>query len=118
MTAIVIEPYWGTAAYLADEYLDAVCNTGYTIQGVKQLGKQFDEQTITIDGSTQTVYTNMTDALTALSGSTVYDNAVVLVGNFHQSSVPSGDKNKSFTMMSVDLNHDNEPDYSYIYNHN
>ena len=121
--SITIEPYWGNAAYVADEYLDVVSKKGtvsgrnaYISANVESLGKQFTSQTITIDGSTQTVYTSITDALgdSHLTGSKVYDNAVVLVGNLHQIGVPSNGS-KAFTMMSVDLDEDNEPDYSLIY---
>ena len=118
VSAITIEPYWGTAAYIADEYLDVVYNTAatYASQKVTQLGNTFPTGKITIDGSEQDVYTSFTDALSKLSGATVYDNAVVLVGNLHQENVPS-DGTKPFTVMSADLNQDNEPDYSMIYHH-
>jgi hypothetical protein len=128
VTAITIEPYWGNAAYVADEYLDVVSKmeqttrtatakrNDYVAQNVTQLGKQFDSQEIEINGSTQTVYTSVSDALgdSHLTGAGVYDNAVVLVGNLHQIGVPSGG-DKAFTIMSVDLDKDNEPDYSLIY---
>ena len=128
VTAITIEPYWGNAAYVADEYLDVVSKmeqtsrtatakrNDYVAQNVTQLGKQFDSQEIEINGSTQTVYTSISAALddNHLTGAGVYDNAVVLVGNLHQIGVPS-DGDKAFTMMSVDLDKDNEPDYSLIY---
>lgn len=121
VTAITIEPYWGTAAYIADKYLDVVYSTAatYASQKVTQLGETFPTGKITIDGSEQTVYTGFTAALGALTGvsdPTVYDYAVVLVGNLHQENVPS-DETKPFTVMSADLNHDNEPDYSMIYHH-
>ena len=122
VTSITIEPYWGKAAYVSDEYLDVVYNTGYTAQSVSQLGRNYGENgvSVTINGSSQKVYTSISNALSNLSGvssPTVYDYAVVLVGNLHQGSVPSsGDK--PFTMMSVDLDNDHEPDYSMIYHHN
>ena len=121
VTSITIEPYWGNAAYVADEYLDVVYNTGYGAQSVKELGRQFgpNKTSVKINGSDQIVYTSISEALkdTHLSGATVYDNAVVLVGNLHQGDVPSNGS-KAFTIMSVDLNNDNEPDYSMIYHHN
>ena len=120
VTSITIEPYWGNAAYLADEYLDVVYKkstsgrNSFIPENVTRFGKQFSNGKITIDGNQQTVHTTISSALNSLSGSTVYDNAIVLVGNFHQGGVPSsGDK--AFTMMSVDLDKDNEPDYSLIY---
>lgn len=123
VTSITIEPYWGNAAYVADEYMDVVGKNStsgrntYPAENVTQLGKNFSTGKITIDGSEQTVHTTISSALGTLSGSTVYDNAVVLVGNLHQGGVPSGG-DKAFTMMSVDLDKDNEPDYSLIYYHN
>ena len=62
VTGITIEPYWGNAAYVADEYLDVVYNTTYGEQKVTQLGKWFDTQKITIDGSEYTVYKTIDDA--------------------------------------------------------
>ena len=123
VTSITIEPYWGKAAYVADEYIDVVGKNStsgrntYPAENVTQLGKNFSTGKITIDGSEQTVHTTISSALGTLSGSTVYDNAVVLVGNLHQGGVPSGG-DKAFSMMSVDLDKDNEPDYSLIYYNN
>ena len=117
VTSITIEPYWATAAYVSDEYYDVVYTASdYTAQKVTQLGQCFSSGKITIDGSEQTVYTTISSALATLSSASVsvYDNAVVLVGNLHQTEVPSKE-NKPFTMMSVDLDEDNEPDYSMIY---
>ena len=116
VSEIWIEPYWGTAAYVADEYLDYVYDTGWTGTSVTQLGKNFQTGKITINGSEQTVYKSIGDALKNRTSSSVYDLAIVLVGNLHQGNVPS-EGTVPFTIMSVDLDHDNEPDYSYIYSH-
>ena len=119
VTSITIEPYWGKAAYVSDEYLDVVYNTSYSAQSVTQLGKQFSTGKITINSSEQVVKTKISDALGTLNGvtnPTVYDYAVVLVGNLHQASVPANDT-KPFTIMSVDLDNDHEPDYSMVYHH-
>ncbi len=113
VTGITIEPYWGNAAYVADQYYDVVYNTGYTRQDVTQLGTQVDNST---KFNNQKVYSSISSALADLGSATVYDNAIVLVGNLHQGDVPSnGDK--PFTVMSVDEDNDNEPDYSMIYHH-
>jgi len=126
VTSITIEPYWGNAAYISDANLDVVCKAqkttrngsnnrdDYVPQDVTQLDEQFPTGTITIDGSEQTVYTSVSSALGTLSGSTVYDNAIVLVGNLHFIGVLS-DGTKPFTLMSVDLDKDNEPDCSLIF---
>ena len=108
VTSITIEPYWGNAIYIADQYYDVVYKNDYTgKQGVSQVGTQIT----TFNG--QSVKNSITDLS---SGATVYDNAVVLVGNFHLDDVPSGGS-IPFTMMSVDEDNDHEPDYSLIYHH-
>ena len=119
--SITIEPYWGNAAYLSDEYRDVVYNANYASQNVSQLGKAFgvNATIVSINGDAQKVYTSIGNALNALTGvsnPTVYDYAIVLVGNFHQGDIPSNGS-KPFTLMSIDLDKDNEPDCSCIYNH-
>ena len=114
VTAIDIEPYWGTAAYLADANYD--CYGYETSKGVTDFGTHYtNNNSYSICGNSQKVYTSFSNALNQLSGSTVYDNAIVLVGNYHQKGKPS-DGTKPFTIMSADLDEDNEPDYSFIYN--
>ncbi len=110
--SITIEPYWGQAAYISDQNYDVVYKNDYTgKQNVTQTGAQINTF------NEQTVHHSMTNALNALTyGSTVYDKAVVLVGNLHLDGVPSGG-DKAFTMMSVDMDNDHEPDYSLIYHH-
>ena len=126
VTAITIEPYWGKAAYLSDACYDRY---GYnTTDDLTQVGggQRYTggTSTITVDGISQTVYTTATAALGTLTGvgsPTVYDYAIVLVGNYHHhttegkggTELSSGDK--PFTIMSIDLNQDNEPDYCLIY---
>ena len=123
VTSITIEPYWGKAVYVGDAKLDVVYTNGYvTPTGVA--GDQYTNGTSTFNGeANQKVYTSISSALSAklnnvliLSGSTVYDNAIVLVGNLHQNAVPSKGT-QPFTIMSVDLDNDHEPDYSMIYHH-
>lgn len=123
VTAITIEPYWGNAAYIADDYYDVIytddgnANTVYGSEDVTAFGIQIENNTKKmINGDEQTVYTDLATALGTMSGSKVYDNALVLIGNRHLKNVPSNG-NKAFTMMSIDLDHDNEPDYSLIYHH-
>ena len=118
VTSITIEPYWGKCVFVADEYMDVVYDkdmgTPASVTTVGN-GKRYGDGTITIDGTNYTVKTSMTDAVAALSPSgTVYDNAIVLVGNVHNIGITSGDITKPYTIMSIDLDKDNEPDYSYI----
>lgn len=127
VTSITIEPYWGKAVYMADKNYDVVYKNDYSgKQDVSQTGTQ-----LVPDGSTPTTFngqkaeTSITRALDYIAnsstglgglGPTVYDNALVLMGNLHWNTVPlNGDR--PFTMMSVDVDNDHEPDYSLIYHH-
>ena len=114
VTEITIEPYWGNAIYVADQYYDVVYKNDYTgKQGVSQVGTQATDNKTEFNG--QKIRTSITGLG---SGTTVYDNAVVLVGNFHLDGVPTGTGGTTpFTMMSVDEDNDHEPDYSLIYHH-
>ena len=111
VTSITIEPYWGNAIYVADQYYDVVYKNDYTgKQGVSQTGTQ-------VANNAQFNSQNVKTSITGLgSGTTVYDNAVILVGNFHLDGVPSNGT-IPFTMMSVDEDNDHEPDYSLVYHH-
>ena len=121
VTSITIEPYWGKAVYLADKNYDVVYKADYSgKQDVTQTGTQATAGTTLFDG--QSVQTSIVPALNYIrdnlggEGSTVYDNALVLVGNYHLDGVPlNGDR--AFTMMSVDTDNDHEPDCSLIYHH-
>lgn len=118
VTSITIEPYWAKAAYIADPNYDVVFNTSYGKQDVSQTGIQAKNNSNETLFNGQKIYTSINNALGGLGGygPTVYDNAVVLVGNFHQVGIPSQGTNP-FTLMSVDIDNDHEPDYSMIYHH-
>lgn len=123
VTAIDIEPYWADCVYLADATLDVTYSTGYD-------GKEFSTAHYTngssypINGDNQVVYTTFDNARAALAPSStnnVYDKAIVLVGNYHKdfNTTPFGGNNVyPMTIMSADLNNDNEPDYCFFYAHN
>ena len=130
VTAITIEPYWAKAAYVADENADVVYNTAmttlYNVPNVGGGNHYTNGGTYSINGDNQIVYTNIWNngtlnkngidrAVTALNPSTshtVYDYAVVLVGNYHQYN--SINNSKPYTVTSIDIDKDNEPDYSFI----
>lgn len=123
VTAITIEPYWAKAAYCADNYRDIVYNTAMsTANTVPNVGggQMFsNSNSLTINGQSQKVYSSIgnaiaTTALNPNSSHTVYDYAVVLVGNYHQYKNVEGG-NKPYTVMSADVNGDNEPDYSFMF---
>ena len=122
VTSITIKPHWAVAAYVSDQYYDVVYDKSYNRQDVEGFGEQYGDNTeidIYDDGNKQTVYTSIANAIGNFDNTnkTVYDQAVVLVGNVHQEGNPTAD-NKPYTVMSIDMNHDNEPDYSYIFGHN
>lgn len=122
VTSISIQPYWGNAVYLSDPNYDLVYNTSYSATNVTTMGTRYTNgSSYTINGSSQKVYTSLSNAFGALStGTSVYDNAIVLVGNYHQycgSTSAFNNSTKAVTVMSADLDMDNEPDYSFIYQH-
>ena len=129
VTAITIEPYWAKCVYLADAYADVVYNqamgTAYNVPDVGGGQKYTNRNSYPIAGESQRVFTSKGDAIATsnyglfqgASGSgshTVYDYAVVLVGNYHFYGSLDADKSKPYTVTSIDLDGDNEPDYSYI----
>ena len=128
VTEITIEPYWGKAAYLADGYLNVVYNTAHnSAYNVTDMGQQYkNDNSYTICGESQKVYTSLGDAVDGKNNSLfkdvtytshkVYDNAIVLVGNYHMVKQGNSmyDSDKPFTIMSIDEDKDNEPDYSFI----
>ena len=122
VTSIEIEPYWGKACYISDPNYDVVYSNDYSgKENVTQTGTQATPGTTTFNGG-QRIENTVANALSYIKnsldgyGPTVYDNAVVLVGNLHLDGVPSGGGDP-FTMMSVDMDNDHEPDYSLIYHH-
>ncbi len=122
--SITIEPYWAVATYCSDANYDKTYNSKYgNATDFALPGKRYNnDNNYTINGSSQKVYTSLgtaIDKLSRQSGKTVYDYAVVLVGNYHDYKAGSQIKNDDlpFTLMSADLDFDNEPDYCYIYQH-
>ena len=117
VTEITIEPYWAKCVFLSDVNYDV------TYINANKYG-------VTIAGNCPTTVNNdqdlsvsnvLSDAITALgsnSSHTVYDYAVVLVGNYHNytTNAPSNDDNP-VTIMSADFDSDCEPDYTLFYYH-
>ena len=126
VTSITIEPYWAQCVYVSDAYPDVVYDQGMnnannvkTVGTVSEQARYTNGQSYSINGDNQVVYTSMGNAAGQMptSGS-VYDNAIVLVGNVHSTDVSNKSSNKAYTIMSIDLDKDNEPDYSYILRYN
>ena len=127
VTAITIEAYWGKAVYLhnSEHSLDRVNVAAKESKdgsgGADNTGPDFGSPftpagTLATTFQTYEVKTNLQDAIAALTNNasyTVYDQAIVLVGNVQVKnrggSLSSG--SRPFTIMSCDLDMDNEPDY-------
>ena len=131
VTSITIEPYWAKCVYLADPNADKVYNTametGYDVPRVGGGQIYTNGNSYSIAGENQVVYTTMGNAISSSNSTglyvgivgdpnkqTVYDYAVVLVGNYHHFNSIEDSKAKPYTVTSIDLDGDNEPDYSYI----
>ena len=128
VTGITIQPYWGKAVYLSDAYWDVTYKNSSTDAMVTPVnvdnvgggqhygnGETFNSQTVYTSISdaiaTKALYDNISEA--TYSARSVYDYAVVLVGNYHYtSSIAAG--GKPYTLTSVDMDGDNEPDYSIM----
>ena len=129
VTSITITAHWADAVYL--------CNKDYSIDRVNvaaggkesngsdaaktaKYGSPFNPAgTIPTTFQGQTVYTTIKEAIGALSttsnGKDVYNQAIVLIGNVqlrNHSSVYGKTQGNTipFTLMSADLDFDNEPD--------
>ena len=131
VTSITIEPYWAKCVYLADQNADKVYDkdmgTGYDVPNVGGGQIYTNGHSYSIAGDNQVVYTKRSDAISSSNNAglyvnvegdpndqTVYDYAVVLVGNYHHKGDPESSNSKPYTFTSIDLDGDNEPDYSYI----
>ena len=128
VTAITIEPYWAKCVYLSDPNADKVYNTametGYDVANVGGGVIYTNGNSYSIAGENQVVYTTIGNAVAPAAlyenvneatykTRSVYDYAVVLVGNYHHlNNITAG--TKPYTVTSVDLDGDNEPDYSFI----
>lgn len=117
VTAITIEAYWGKAIYVrnADASYDRVnitsASTGTHFAPAGTRGNNVNGHTI----QTTTIAGTLTNA-NIDAKKTVYDYALVLVGNVQESrggyDVKHGTQDtRGFTIMSVDLDFDEEPDY-------
>lgn len=115
--AITITAKWADAVYLSDAYYD---RAGYDLSNLTAAGLRYQNgNSYSINGSNQEVYTSLAGAMAQLeTGGTVYDQAIVLVGNYHSNNETWSSGSKPFTLMSADLDNDNEPDYCVFHYHN
>ena len=117
VTAIEIEAYWGTAFYLHGKghVLDRVSvteneNYGYAFTPAGTLPDKWVY-------NDRPIYDDLKTVVGALANvSTVYDQAIVLVGNFQVQAlndISLDGTTKKVTFMSADLDIDNEPDFCW-----
>lgn len=126
VTAITIEAYWGNAVYLCNNnrYID--CGMWYNSSDKIFYMSDFSiagQLPTTVGGQTvNTTLSNAVNALTQNSSWTVYDQAIVLVGNYQHKQFNSAitlsgndyaSKARPFTIMSADFDFDNEPDFCF-----
>ena len=119
VTSITIQPYWAKAAYLSDARYDVTYNGAnkYPVTVAGYCPTDFNGQTVrnAISGDNSAIID-----LGIAENTTVYDYAVVLVGNYHQyaeQTLYNVSANKPVTFMSADLDGDCEPDNSLFYYH-
>ena len=124
VTKVKFEAIWARAIYLSDNFRQAVFNVksySYNYTQSEGYGNRFPG---TPNGSYDHPYISLSAAYTAAAGVThsdMYDVAIVLRGNYHESFGGSGNNdnlssnwynNTSVTIRSVDDNEDKKPDYS------
>ena len=125
VTAITIVAYWGKAVYLhnKDHSMDRVNVAAHenSDRAAANTGPDFGSS-FTPAGTLSTTFQgyqvkeDLQAAITALTDNasyTVYDQAIVLVGNVQVKNRGGSLSNgsRAFTIMSCDLDLDNEPDY-------
>ena len=138
VTTITFESIWAYTVYLRDNKNQMAFNYGnYSVNNDSTNGYNGDvtnpfNQTVGL--SKDVPFTNIDTAYTYVSEhfphNTIYDSAIVLVGNYHYSATSYGtellesdwrktDDSVPVTIKSDDKNHDFKPDYSlYIRNPN
>jgi len=116
VTGITIEPYWANdVVYAYDPNLDKVYGMGYS---ETNYGPTY-QPTFTVPNGAKTAY-SLRAAHNLLSTTTnVYDHAIVMIGNLNARSggSPVDNTGSAYTLMSIDEDKDNEPDYVEIYGH-
>lgn len=122
VTGIAITANFATAYYLCDENYEIAYSGNRTANDdAGYIGRTG------LAGSTPNTYHNRQvyhtlgaalNAITSSTGST-HEHAVVLIGNYHHDDVTLNDaqKKKGCTIMSIDADNNQEPDYAWYSNH-
>lgn len=107
VTAITINAHFAKAHYLSDARYDANASGGYTHGGTRPSTYH-----------SKPVHHTVADAWTAMDAKTLpHDQAIVLVGNYHYTSnVSYNHTSKGCTIMSIDEDCDQQPDYGWYSN--
>ncbi len=133
VTAIKITAHWGNAVYLCNKNyrLDMVNNAAHEFYNAGALSFGSTSGILPLWPSGNTLKTSLDDAIDGLSinpTGSVYDQAIVLVGNYQNNNIQGGANNtsklilsgneydtkaKPFTIMSADFDFDNEPDFCF-----
>jgi len=133
VTAITITAHWGDAVYLCNKNyrLDMINNASHEFYNAGALSFGGTSGMLPLWPSTNTLKTSLDDAIDGLSVNptgSVYDQAIVLVGNYQNNNIQGGSGNtsklilsgnqyatkaKPFTIMSADFDLDNEPDFCF-----
>lgn len=119
VTKIEITANFATAYYLSDEAYDIGYSgdkTGNNVSGYKgRIGLGGDTPSTFHN---RTVYHTLKEALGVMTNSgTTHSQAVVLVGNYHQDDEDLSDHTaKGLTIMSIDADNNQEPDYAWYSN--
>lgn len=133
VTAITITAHWGNAVYLCNKNyrLDMVNNASHEFYNAGALSFGGTSGILPLWPSGNKLKASLNDAIDELSvmaTGSVYDQAIVLVGNYQNNDIQGGSNNSSklilsgkdydtkakpFTIMSADLDFDNEPDFCF-----
>ena len=130
VTSITIEAYWGNAVYLCNpsNYLDRVNNGSNDFYNSGALSFGGSGGILPLWPTTNVLKTSLSNAVGALTQNaswTVYDQAIVLVGNYQNNAFHNdiilncnnesqySSRAKPFTIMSADFDFDNEPDFCF-----
>jgi hypothetical protein len=133
VTTITITAHWGNAVYLCNKNsrLDMINNAGNEFYNAGALSFGGESGILPLWPSGNTLKTSLNDAiegLNVMATGSVYDQAIVLVGNYQNNDIQGGQNNtsklilngsnyntaaKPFTIMSADFDIDNEPDFCF-----
>ena len=121
VTGITITANFATAYYLCDENYEIAYSGNRTgNDNAGYIGRTGLAGSTPDTYHNKSVYHTLGAALNAMSSSgSTHEQAVVLIGNYHHDDVTLNDaqKKKGCTIMSIDADNNQEPDYAWYSNH-